>query len=235
MKSEKLSRAEAGERALAANPTRNVATFSADQARNYAEEILGPRTTLDAILPNFDRNYRVLQKKLKLAKNIPRIQMPVIEPEDMERFDQRLQSGSLDIFAPYARGKLPVPPTNLAEGAKWITLGVQDGDPKDDVIRANWTFLAAMDLLPLQSQIWLEKLVGNIAKFGPATPESPLLKTTVIVSKEGYILDGHHRYGQIMLANPKLRIRALHIPLDIDTLLRISRDYGSAIGHAPKT
>ena len=214
--------------------TRNVATTSLLEARAYAAEVFGGEAELNKVLPACDANYALLREKLKSARDIPRIQMPVIEPDDMEEFDRRLKAGPLDLFPPHIQGQLPAVPTTKAEGEAWVTLGVEDGDPKDDILEAQWTTIPAKDLLPLQSQIWLEKLVGNIKQFGVPEPGSSLLTTTVIVSKEGYILDGHHRFGQAMLANPALELRALHIPLDIDMLLHVGRAYGAAIGNEAK-
>lgn len=214
----------------------NVATVPLGKARSYAEKVFKKAgKSLDKELPDFDERYRVLQKRTKAALNVPRIDMPVIEPKDMKEFDTRLKSGALDIFSPYARGKF-VAPKNLdkQKGEEWIKLGVKDGNKKDDVVMARWTSVPAKKLLPTQSQIWLEKLAGNIAKWGPPKAGSPVLGTTIIVSKEGYILDGHHRFGQVMLANPDLRIKALFIPLPIKLLLKIGRSYGNAVGNQQK-
>jgi len=216
--------------------SKNVATVPLDKARKYAEGVFSKAgKSLDKELPDFDARYKALQKKTREALDVPRIDMPVIEPKDMKEFDDRLKSGTLDIFAPYARGKL-VAPKNLDKqtGDEWVKLGVKDGDKKDDIVMARWTSVPAKKLLPTQSQIWLEKLAGNIAKWGPPKAGSPVLGTTIIVSKEGYILDGHHRFGQVMLANPNLKIKALYIPLPIKLLLKIGRSYGNAVGNQQK-
>jgi len=218
----------------------NCADLSLDKARSYTENQFSKDSKdLDKVLPDFDKNYKVLQQKLTKALDIPRIQMPVIEPEDMDKFHNDLTKGNVDIFKPYEGKKLKIVPTNWKplpekEGEKWITLGVKDGDLNDDKIKAKWENVAGKDLIPLQSQIWLEKLIGNIVKYGPPKAGSPVLSTTIIVSKEGYILDGHHRFGQVMLADPNLKIKALRIPLDVKFLLKISRSYGAAIGREPK-
>lgn len=214
----------------------NVANKPLKDARAYAEDIfLGTGKSLDQIIPDFDKNYTNLQKATKKALDVPRIDMPVIEPTDMEGFDLNLKKGTIDIFKPYAKGQLVAPQDmTKEEGEEWITLGVKDGNPNDDVIKGVWKEIPAKDLLPTQSQIWLEKLVSNIAKWGVPQAGSPITKATLIVSKEGYILDGHHRYGQAMLANPDLKLKALYIPLDIKTLLKIGRSYGAAIGNRPK-
>jgi len=213
----------------------NVAKVPLDKARAYAEKIFGSKEALDKAIPKFDTNYQRLQDLYKKeALNIPRIKMPVIEPEDMKKFDERLKKGQIDIFKPFALSKAEYEKVAKKEGETWIQLGQKDGNPDDDKILAKWTSLPGSQLKPLQGQLWLEKLVGNINKWGAPKAGSPVLKTTIIVSKEGYILDGHHRHGQVMLADPSLKMQALHIPLDIKTLLKMGRAYGDAIGNKPK-
>jgi len=215
----------------------NIATTPLAKAREFAAAVFKRAgKELDEELPDFDKNYMKIQSTLKKTKAIPRIEMPVIEPRDMKEFHARLKSGRLDIFQPYARGKLSVP-KNLkpgADAAEWLELGVKDGDPKDDVVPAKWTSMPAKNLLPTQSQIWLDKVVGNIAKFGKPKQGSSVTEQTIIVSKEGYILDGHHRFGQAMMADPKLKLKALFIPIGIDTLVAVGRTYGNSIGNEQK-
>ena len=218
----------------------NISRVSLKEARMYAEaEFKKAGKTLDTIIPDFDKNYTALQAQMKKALDIPRIKMPVIEPEDMKKFDSDLDKGKVDIFKPLTGNKEKWAPENWKpmsskQGKNWVTLGIKDGDPNDDVIKANLTPITGKSLLPLQSQIWLEKLIGNIVKFGVPKSGSPVLSTTIITSKENYILDGHHRYGQVMLVDPSLKMKALHIPLDIQLLLKITRTYGAAIGNKPK-
>jgi hypothetical protein len=216
----------------------NVASLSLDKARDYAEsEFNNAGKTLDEVIPNFDENYTKLQTACKSALDIPRIDMPVIEPTDMRLFTKKLALGHIDIFKPYKIdnfiSRFPKA-LDKKNGKRWVKLGMQDGDPKDDVIKGKWTKFPAKNLKPTQSQIWLEKLVGNIIQFGVPLDGSPLTKASVIASQEGYILDGHHRYGQAMLANPPLKLSALYIPLDIKTLLAMGRSYGNAIGNNQK-
>jgi len=214
----------------------NVFSTPLAEARAYAEGVFERAgRLLDETLPGFDRNYKALQAIGAKTLGVSRIDMPVIEPTDMAEFDQALKAGHIDIFKPYAKGKLYTPVRmSPQEGIEWVILGFKDGQEKDDRLRAQWTKRAARTLLPTQKQIWLEKLIGNIAKFGVPRSGSPVLETTIIVSKEGYILDGHHRYGQVMLADPALKMRALVVPLNARRLLQIGRSYGTAIGNEPK-
>jgi hypothetical protein len=215
----------------------NVASTPLAQARQYAAQTFETAgKDLAQELPDFDRNYKMLKKSMDRAKDFPRIDMPVIEPQDMKRFAKDLKSGRLDIFKPWAKGHLFTPKNlNRKTGEEWLRLGFNDGaPPQDDVVGAKWTSIPAKKLLPTQSEIWLDKVVGNIVKFGVPKQGSSVTDQTIIVSKEGYILDGHHRYGQAMLADPNLKLKALFIPIDIDTLVKVGRSYGNSIGNEQK-
>jgi len=175
-----------------------------------------------------------LQKATQAAPGIPRIQMPVIEPQDIALFQKRLNEGRVDIFAPWAKGVFVGPQSLDQEDGEWVDLGLVDGDASDDVLPAKLTKIAVGKLKPTQSQIWLEKTFGNIAKFGAPGSGSRVLSSTVIVSSDYYILDGHHRYSQAMVTNPSLAMAALLVPLPIKKLLEIGKAYGEAIGNTPK-
>ena len=215
----------------------NVANTPLKKAREFATfELKKVSKDLDTEIPDFDKNYLVLQKNTKNSPAIPRVQMPVIEPTDMKRFQKDLAKGHLDIFKPFVR-KSEFFPKNLRpnkQGRKFLTLGIKDGDDKDDVVKAELKSISAINLKPTQNQIWLENLMGPITKFGAPKAGSPILKTTVIVSEDGFILDGHHRYGQVMLINPQLKMSTLFVPLNIKLLLKIGRSYGNAIGNTQK-
>ena len=216
----------------------NVATLNLVKARKYAETQFGiAKQNLDEVIPDFDKNYINLKKSCTSALDVARIDMPVIEPSDMKMFTKKLAAGHVDIFRPYNYDnfvqRFPKD-LNKSSGKNWVTLGMEDGQVKDDVVKGKWTKIPANKLKPTQSQIWLEKLIDNIIEYGVPQSGSPITKASVIASQEGYILDGHHRYGQAMLANPTLKLSALWIPLDIKILLAMGRSYGNAIGNTQK-
>ena len=220
------------------NQVKNVATMPLMDARAYAEYLFNKSNQdLNQVIPDFDKNYQRMQTYCKFyAQDIPRIDMPVIEPSDMDKFEQHLKQGHIDIFQPYVYDSPYYPKSfqSRKQGEHWIRLGRYDGSKTDDMIYARIKRVKGSDLKPLQSQIHLDKLCNNIIRFGKPTQESRILDTTIIMSKEGYILDGHHRWGQVMLSNPNLKMKVLEVPLDIDTLLKVGRSYGSAIGNKPK-
>ena len=215
----------------------NIAKVPLSKAKTFAEEKFSKADkSLNEVLPDFDTNYILVQKATKKALDVPRIEMPVIEPEDMHQFDRDLKSGKVDIFRPYARGKLHAPKSFRTKDEKeeWITLGFADGKISDDKIKGIWTTIPAKNLIPTQSQIWLDKVLDKIIKFGKPAPGSHITGLTIIVSKEGYILDGHHRYGQVMLVDPNIKLAALKLPIDIKTLLKVGRTYGTYLGREQK-
>lgn len=213
----------------------NVATTPLNVAREYAKEAFAKKgKDLYKYLPNFDQNYLMLQNTYKYAKNIPRYKMPVIEPKDMNEFQKRINKGHIDIFKPYARKDLwPAEFTTKTRRKEWVTLGLKDGRIEDDVLRANIVYLPAQELVPLQSQTWLKKLIKFILEYGVPKPGSKVTRTPIIVSADKVILDGHHRVGQVMLADPSIMMQCLYVPLTTNLLLKMTETYGRAIGNLP--
>jgi hypothetical protein len=218
----------------------NAATVPLEEARAYAEEEFARAgLDLDEVLPDFDANYLELQALYKDARPIPRYLMPVIEPEDMDEFRRKLVAGHIDIFAPYAwpglfSRRFP-PPKELRgqRGKDWVTLGLKDGSPTDDVIPARIVSIPARELRPTQDQLWLDLVVRYLIEYGTPETGSPVTDTPIIASRERRILDGHHRHAQVMLADPSLEMRVLLVPLPLDLLLELGRSYAAAIGRTP--
>lgn len=216
----------------------NIAKVPLSKARQYSATVFKEAgKNLDKELPDFDRNYIGLQKACKQAIDVPRIEMPVIEPQNLSIFQSHLSAGQVDIFKPYAKGYLYTPiglEHNKTEAEEWIKLGLKDKNLQDDKIKALLTRKSAYRLFPSQSEIWLEKIIYNIIKHGKPTSNSSVTEATIISSADGYILDGHHRYGQVMIANPSLGMKTLVVPIDIETLIKVGRSYGNALGNKQK-
>ena len=222
----------------------NVKTTDVRKALKWAEETYA-RFGLDVYkdLPNQERNNQALKKKMKYG-TVQRINMPVVEPEDMGEFVKNIEAGRVDIFAPWApdhldnlfpwehtgKPKLPV------GDQTWITLGVQDGSQADDKLPVgSISPMSVKKLKPLQNEIWFDKLIATMLAFGPAVAGSfPNTKGVALASQDNFIIDGHHRYGQIMLTDPSVTMRVLTIPLKREKLLAVARSYGTSIGHKSK-
>lgn len=219
---------------LGKNGKINVLNTPTVKARTIAEEIFEKNgMVLDDVIPNFDRNYAVLQNLLgKHTLGVSRYDMPVIMSGQIKGFMDALKRGEIDVKNPFAKGTMYTPiDLDKNSGVEWLSLGVKDGNIKDDKIKAALTKRAVGNLKPVQNEIWLDKILNNMIEFGVPTRSSLITKKTIIVSKEGYITDGHHRYATVLLADPKIKLSVLYVPLDIKTLLKVGRSYGNALGN----
>jgi len=217
--------------------TRNIAVLPLGEARTYAKDSIQK-----GFFPRFNENYALIQKKCAAAKDIPRIDMPVINTDDISKLQERLSDGHIDVFAPFSEkhskdsvtGEYVYFPKDLkadVRGKAWLKLGLDDGDIDDDKVIAKIDYVPVKELIPTQSQLWLEVVIDSIIRWGLPKKGSKGLEMTIIVSREGYILDGHHRWAKAMLVNPELKIKTLRVMLDINTLLKMGRSYGNAIGN----
>lgn len=213
-----------------------VHTTSVEEAYMLAERELGAEF-MQKNLPDFKKNYKILQNQIQrfsLGKN--RAEMPVIRAVDVADFKKALDTGRLDVRAPFYGQmiKNQISPNELekiAPGEKWVNLGIKDGEKKDDVIKTKVASVEAKKLKPIQTEIYLDKVIAGFKKFGVPKQSSPITKNTMIMSKNFYIIDGHHRWATLTLADSSIKMSALIIPLDIEELLTVSLNYGDAIGN----
>ena len=169
-----------GNEILSETFTRNIAKISVREAVDFSVNAFA-RAGLDLLaeIPEFEENVKRLKQKMTLALDIPREQMPVIEPEDIRRFVADIQGGFVDIFPPWADlSELPAEihfeqyPEMLGgdKGKRWTSLGQRDGDLVDDQVRAKIQMVPVGELKPLQRQIFFENVIGNMLKFGIPEP-----------------------------------------------------------------
>ena len=163
--------------------------------------------------------------------------MPVITDEDVKKFQARLEKGEIDIHRPFAKD--PVVKSNpFPEGLsglkakKWLELGLKDGSKEDDRIDVRITKVAVKDLKPIQKQIYFDKSMDATKKFGAAgSIDFVKNKSFFVVSKDNFIIDGHHRFLSALLIDPTAKVNALQIDLPIKKLLPMATAYGDAIGN----
>lgn len=129
--------------------------------------------------------------------------------------------------------KVDAPSPNTFVGMKspeaqaFMTGGLNDGDPDDDVIKVklNGEFAAA-DGIPTQTNILFPKALG-MAMNGVAGGN-----LGAYASFKGEILDGHHRWAATMLNKPDATINTFAL-IDLDTLgIDKTLQYLTAIGNA---
>lgn len=200
------------------------------KAKEHAMSVLGDQ--FETVYQDFDNRYNTIKNSIKkFSKGIKRVDMPVIDADQIDDFDNHLKTGKIDIFKPFAKGKFVEPEDLGGMEGEWIELGQHDGNDKDDIVKGRMTKIAADKLKPIQTEIHFDKITGNAKQFGPMKDGSVPTKLTIITSSDGYIIDGHHRWGLAMMTNPKVKLQALVIPLKIDTLLDVARGYGDALGN----
>lgn len=75
-------------------------------------------------------------------------------------------------------------------------------------------------LKPTQNEVSLKKMKSMAETQGPE-----VLKQPVIISNDGFILDGHHRWGALVMQDPKSTIPAWKVDLPMKELLKRSHAY----------
>lgn len=192
---------------------------------------------LDEEFPDFRKNYKLAQKKAGSGKLLRR-DMPVIRSFQIREFQTRLMSGFLDIrapFAPQTDANDPFPKGLSGRAAeKFMSAGlkVHDGSAKDDRIQVAQSKVAAKTLRPLQRQIYADKAIAMMAKTGvQANREFLAHNTFFVLSKDHFIIDGHHRMLTAMLVDPDIKVNSIIIGLPIKKLLPLALAFGDAKGN----
>ena len=207
------------------------------KAKEYVEKI-HKDFDIEKEIPNFKKNYEYAQK---LAKGgfAQRKDMPVIDNRDIKLLQKRLKNGAIDIARPFADNDVPDDPfpqgLDKTTGKKWVSGGLaqNDGDAKDDIVDVKIKSVAVGNLKPIQSQIYFDKSIRNVAEFGAkGTRDFSASKSNFyVISSDNRIIDGHHRFLSAVLVDPKIKVTALEIDLPIKDLLPLTLSYTDAIGN----
>ena len=86
-------------------------------------------------------------------------------------------------------------------------------------------------LHPVQKQIYISKSIDSIAENGLKKTLKFLQDKITVISKDRYLIDGHHRMLSAMLINPKMKINALIIDMPIKDLLETSLHFSDNIAN----
>ena len=211
-----------------------VAKTPLEKAVAYAQKVFDGK--LYENIPDFDENYLHVQKLARMGY-AKRKDMPVITPQDVHELQIRLKSGMIDVRKPF--GKLTDPKDPFPEGLsgedakKWLEAGVRvyDGKTKDDIVKVYTKKFKVGELKPIQEQIYLDKVLPPIAQNGPEASKKFFASTTFIVSSDGRIIDGHHRWLGANLLDPELMVTGFVIDMPIKKLLPLTLAYSDAIGN----
>lgn len=214
-----------------------IVTTSLEKARTYAEKQFSKvGTTLDTNIPNFDINYKRAQSRATIGST-KRKDMPVINEPDVKDLQTRLSKGYIDVNEPHSRAlniKNPFPSGLSGKAAdQWLKNGLKqfDNSDVDDIVKVNKKSITVNKLKPIQQQIYFDKSIDTIIKFGVSASINFIKTQLFIVSSDNFIIDGHHRYLAMMLLNPEMKVNVLSIDLPISKLLPMSLSYSDAIGN----
>ncbi len=196
--------------------TKEVSQTSTKKARKYFEKSLSKlNLVLNDEIPQFDDNYKKLRKLVKNHGEEHRRDMPVVSWKQVKEFQKSLTNGDLDIENPFNENLL-------------MEIQLQGNEDK---VKAQFKSLKARDLKPVQSQIYLSKVIKNFKKFG--IPDNNHFITTkyLIIDKNNRIIDGHHRWTTVMITNPDIKIDLLKVDLDMEKLLPLTKAFGISRGN----
>lgn len=194
---------------------------------------------------DIDKDFPEFIKHFKLAKDrasegyTKRKNMPVITTEQVKAFQHRLKNGTVDFRPPYSSKETSTNPfpegLSGKEAQRFLEAGLKkfDGDENDDKVKSTLEKVAVKNLHPIQQQIYYNKALTFFTNYSVEGARSYLsTKPITIISKDGYIIDGHHRFVAAILLDPNLKVNVLRVQLNIKELLPLSKAYGDAIGNS---
>lgn len=86
-------------------------------------------------------------------------------------------------------------------------------------------------LHPVQKQIYISKSIDSIAENDFKKTLKFLQDKITVISKDHYLIDGHHRFLTAMLIDPNMKVNALIIDMPIADLLPASLEFSDSIGN----
>ena len=185
-------------------------------------------------IPNFDKNFLLAQAKFKLG-HTKRQNMPVITTQQVRLFQASLLKGKIDFVHPFSKNTdidNPLPTGLSGHNAElFLQNGLSDGSKTDDMVAVYKYNGKIGDLNPIQEQVYFDKSIWKIARNGAGDSRNYLSKAMLVLSKDKYIIDGHHRFLTGLLIDQNIIVQGVKIDLDINTLQQIALAYGDAIGN----
>jgi hypothetical protein len=108
-----------------------------------------------------------------------------------------------------------------------------DGEDSDDKVGSKSDSVPASSLSPSQKEIKLGQALGMavsmIGKLPGPFKDGPGGDLGAVISKDGYIMDGHHRWAaSIFSAGPKIKLGGTFIDMDGEDLVKVLALMGDA-------
>lgn len=185
-------------------------------------------------IPNIEQNLEIAYEKFNMGKT-KRKDMPVIDEKDVKDFQAKLKNGLIDLTDPWSDRTDPSDPfpQGLDDKAatNFMSNGLRDKVKPDDRVSTQIKLIAVKDLIPIQEQVYVDKSIDSIAKFGVESSRQFLASTVLIASSDNRIIDGHHRFLSCLILDPDLKVKCLVVDLPIKILLPVATAYGDAKGN----
>ncbi len=186
-----------------------------------------------SFLESFEYNYD-RARELASKGYAKRVDMPVIDLNQINGLQTHLEHGMLDIVDGETGKFHKAFPQGLTgeQATKWLEQGLHDGYETDDIIDVSLERVEAGLLTPLQEQIYFDKAISKLAEYGVESTIEFLQKVSIIiVSRDGYIMDGHHRWLTAMLIDPELEIQTMVVDVEKEKLIKMLNAFSDAIGN----
>lgn len=165
-------------------------------------------------------NYHLPFNFHKENLGIPREQMPVIGPDDIGEFIKRLRLGLLSIDKPERTSDYLV-----------------SGDCDRDCVKVYEKDVAAVMLKASQKDINAERVQGMVDNYRKGVFD--MSGSPVLVSEDGYLIDGHHRWAAMhiieSLTGEKMLLNCYVVGLKVRDLLMVANAFTDACGIQRKT
>ena len=85
-------------------------------------------------------------------------------------------------------------------------------------------------LKPSQKQIFLDQILDGIAKNGlEKSIKWVTSQSLFIISNDGFIIDGHHRYATGILVDDSIQVNTLRVDLPQKELLKVALDFSDNV------
>jgi hypothetical protein len=120
--------------------------------------------------------------------------------------------------------KFPNPLPDDTKGFLKAGLPQHDKSPfDDDIVETEDVSIPVKDLIPSQSSVYLGKAL-ELAIKGIEGGD-----LGAVISNDGYIMDGHHRWACTMLNNPEKEVGGVMVNLPFNELLVVLRAVGDSM------
>lgn len=117
-----------------------------------------------------------------------------------------------------------------------LSEGFGDGELANVKMSSGTTTIAAAQLLPSQSEIGLDNSLAYPLKSDCHTyfNDPVTIVAPIITYRKTFIIDGHHRWSQALMINPKVKMTAINFNYEEESPYRALRNFQGAIAVANK-